>query len=29
MALASNNILFLYFLENDLKNAEAFADLAL
>jgi len=29
MALASNNISFLYFLENDFKSAESFADLAI
>lgn len=29
MAMASNNISFLYFLENDFKNAESFADLAI
>lgn len=29
MALASNNISFLYFLENDFKAAESFADLAI
>lgn len=29
MALASNNISFLYFLENDFKAAENFADLAI
>lgn len=29
MAMASNNISFLYFLENDFKNAEHFADLAI
>jgi len=29
MALASNNISFLYFLENDFKLAESFADLAI
>lgn len=29
MAMASNNISFLYFLENDFKNAEQFADLAI
>lgn len=29
MALASNNISFLYFLENDFKLAETFADLAI
>jgi intraflagellar transport protein 88 len=29
MAMASNNISFLYFLENDFKNAETFADLAI
>jgi intraflagellar transport protein 88 len=29
MAMASNNISFLYFLENDFKNAEAFSDLAI
>ena len=29
MALASNNISFLYFLENDFKLAEQFADLAI
>jgi intraflagellar transport protein 88 len=28
-ALASNNISFLYFLENDFKSAENFADLAI
>jgi intraflagellar transport protein 88 len=27
MAKAFNNISFLYFLENDLKNTESFADL--
>jgi len=27
--MASNNISFLYFLENDFKNAESFADLAI
>lgn len=29
MAMASNNISFLYFLENDFKSAESFADLAI
>jgi intraflagellar transport protein 88 len=29
MAMASNNISFLYFLENDFKQAEHFADLAI
>jgi len=29
MAMASNNISFLYFLENDFKSAEQFADLAI
>ncbi len=29
MAMASNNISFLYFLENDFKAAEQFADLAI
>jgi intraflagellar transport protein 88 len=29
MAMASNNISFLYFLENDFKNAEQFSDLAI
>lgn len=29
MAMASNNISFLYFLENDFKSAETFADLAI
>lgn len=29
MAMASNNISFLYFLENDFKNAEHFSDLAI
>jgi hypothetical protein len=29
MAMASNNISFLYFLENDFKLAEQFADLAI
>jgi intraflagellar transport protein 88 len=29
MAMASNNISFLYFLENDFKNAESFSDLAI
>ena len=29
MAMASNNISFLYFLENDFKAAESFADLAI
>lgn len=29
MAMASNNISFLYFLENDFKNAEQFSDIAI
>jgi intraflagellar transport protein 88 len=29
MAMASNNISFLYFLENDFKSAESFADIAI
>ena len=29
MAMASNNISFLYFLENDFKSAEQFSDLAI
>ena len=29
MAMASNNIAFLYFLENDFKLSEQFADLAI
>jgi hypothetical protein len=29
MAMASNNISFLYFLENDFKAAETFSDLAI
>jgi intraflagellar transport protein 88 len=29
MAMASNNISFLYFLENDFKSAESFSDLAI
>jgi len=29
MAMASNNISFLYFLENDFKAAESFSDLAI
>lgn len=29
MARASSNISFLYFLENDVKNAEKYADMAI
>lgn len=29
MARASSNISFLYFLENDIKNAEKYADMAI
>jgi len=28
MAIASNNISFLYFLEHDYKSAESFSDVA-